>query len=633
MLKLLLILQIFILFFASPCWSQGAKASYRFNSIYFAHDKERSLHPLSGSMEGFEKLTDPHIHTSYSSGLVWLRGVFDQTFNDDDSFLVLTSPLTGKITLYLEDASAPEGWSKQAVSGSALRWEDRSAPSYLGAFKLAPQTISVGQEFLIKREGHHLLDGSLMLMNRAQFEEFQTNRTNVLLFYAGAAFALILYNLFLFIYGKDKVYGLYLLFVLSMVGIAFTVTGAADYFFPVPFIPSEYLLLFSSSACFLAIFFSRKFVDFPRYAPALDRWVKRAAIFPALTFFIYLFFNSSVVVRANLGVVIDIIIILELVLLVSVSVYAHIKGSPMAKFYLCSWCVLVAGVFLYEAGVHGLLANSLVTQWGILMGNLGEMLLLSLALAYRMTYIEAQKKEMELKAKDKDRYQRLVRVLCHDISNPLFVIKNYAMLMGRKRDYGVEFSRSIAGKISRASSIIEELITRVRNYEALEQERKLTLGPVDLGEVLSEANFLVGQKLEQKNIELHIKEEDTHVRVCAERSSLLNNVLMNLLTNAIKFSPVDSKIKISTIISSEEVTLIVKDEGCGMSREQLSNFISHGQVEVRRGTAGESGTGLGMSLMKSYMDLYEGQLHIDSKAVADFGDESGTEVTLIFKRA
>lgn len=606
----------------------AADFTYRFDRILIALDSQRNLDPFVSDDSIYKEVSDHHIHTSYSDGLFWIKGVLPEALRVAP-YLVLTSPLSGELTLYVKNEA--NEWQHLGKTGSAIEWKKRSTPSFFGAFEIPSEFV--GREFLLKREGHHLLDASLLLLSGEQFRSLNTSRSNVLLFYTGAAFALLIYNLFLFFYCRERVYGLYSAFIVVLLGASLNVTGGLDYIIPGPIVPSEYLMLFSASCVALALLFSRKFVEFSKYAPRFDWWSKRLVIIPALIFASYLIFFSSPTMRAFLGYVIDISIVLVLSFLITGSFFALRKGSPMARFYLISWVVLVSGVFVYVAGVHGLIDDSLYTQWGVLSGNLGEMLFLSLALAYRMSIIQAERAEMEVRARDKERYQRLVRVLCHDISNPLSVVKNYATLMERKADSEVEKLKGMAGKVSRASLIIEELIHRVRNFEALEHEQQLHLTPVNLAEIMQEASFLVGEKIEAKNIRLNYLPEQLNIGVLAEKTSLLANVVMNALSNAIKFSDFGGTIDINCRSMGDLVELSISDHGLGMEQSQVRNFEVKGQVEVKRGTKGERGSGLGMNLMRSYMELYQGNVSVVSEVRSSSNLNSGTTVFFTFKKA
>lgn len=600
------------------------------SNLEISIDESHSLKPFYNSRE-FSPLKDFKVHIPYTDAVVWIKGKISPKNLGlfDHYYLVLTSPLSGKLTLYLLQEG---GWTEYKQTGSSIHWDKRDVSTYYGAFNIPNNVIEKGGEFLIKREGHHLLEAEILLLSELEFKKIDIQKTYLFIFYGGAVFALLIYNMFLFFYGKEKIYGIYVLFLLVVSGAAATACGAMDSLVRFGFVPSEYLLLFSSGATALSVVFTRYFVDFKTYLSKYDPYLKWLPVLPMTVFFIYLFFNSSPHVRAVAGVAIDIIIPVVLVILISFSVVAFRRGSPLAKFYLLSWVVLTAGVFFYLAGLHGLIPDSALSQAGILLGNLGEMLLLSLALAHRMTLMETEKKEMELNLKEKERYKRLVRVLCHDIANPLSIITSYAQLIVKKKEISPEKNHNMAEKIHKASSIIEELLIRVRNYESLDATKNLQLLPVYLKHVMSEAEFLLQEKLREKDIQLDYDKSKFDCWVLAERSSLLNNVIINIFTNAIKFSEPHSVINIDINHIQNKIMIIISDHGVGMNKDQLDEFNLSGQIESRSGTQGESGTGLGMGLMRSYMKMYHGEIQISSISESVDKEKSGTTITLTLDR-
>ncbi|PIQ61623.1 MAG: hypothetical protein COW00_03395 [Bdellovibrio sp. CG12_big_fil_rev_8_21_14_0_65_39_13] len=621
------LLALFISFAAS--FSLFAREN-SLSNLEFFFDKSKKADGFYNSRD-FIPIPKSGINIPYNQGNVWIKGrITSQDINDHQThYLVLTSPLTGKITLYLMQEG---GWKEQARSGSALSWRERDVSTYYGTFKVPVSFIQKGGEFLIKREGHHLLEAKILFLTEDEFRELENEKTYIFIFYGGAVFALLIYNMFLFFYGKENIYGIYVGFLIVVASAAATAVGAMDALFRGFIVPSEYLLLFSSAATSLSVVFTRHFIDFRTYLPRVDKFIKWLPLLPMSIFFIYLFLNSSAEVRATLGVVIDIIIPVVLLSLITCSIFAYRNGSPLAKFYLLSWGVLTSGVLFYLAGLHGLITVSAFSQAGILLGNLGEMLLLSLALAHRMALMETEKKEMELNVKDKERYKRLVRVLCHDIANPLSIITSYAQMIVKKKEVSPEKNHMMAEKIQKASFIIEELLIRVRNYESLDATKNLQLLPVYLKHVMSEAEFLLQEKLKEKDIQLEYDKKLFDCWVLAERSSLLNNVIINILTNAIKFSEPHSQISIDVKNSNNKVQISISDRGVGMDSDQLNEFNLSGQIESRSGTKGESGTGLGMGLVKSYMKMYKGDVQIASVSQAINAKECGTTVTLTLDR-
>jgi signal transduction histidine kinase len=101
---------------------------------------------------------------------------------------------------------------------------------------------------------------------------------------------------------------------------------------------------------------------------------------------------------------------------------------------------------------------------------------------------------------------------------------------------------------------------------------------------------------------------------------LLKNVIINLITNAIKFSEEGKKITISTAVNSDQVTISVKDEGIGIAEDDLDHLFTS---FFRGGNAlNIQGTGLGLHIVKRYLDLIGGDVDVKS------GLDEGTTVTI-----
>ncbi len=103
------------------------------------------------------------------------------------------------------------------------------------------------------------------------------------------------------------------------------------------------------------------------------------------------------------------------------------------------------------------------------------------------------------------------------------------------------------------------------------------------------------------------------------------------MTNAIKFSPRGSTIKITTKQDVEgQIKVYISDPGVGMSTELVDDLFDLSKPTSRDGTEGERGTGFGMPLVKKFMQKYGGEISINSKPIEDFPNDHGTEICLRF---
>ncbi|NRA47188.1 MAG: ATP-binding protein [Oligoflexales bacterium] len=125
---------------------------------------------------------------------------------------------------------------------------------------------------------------------------------------------------------------------------------------------------------------------------------------------------------------------------------------------------------------------------------------------------------------------------------------------------------------------------------------------------------------------------DEEVFVLADRVTLGNQVINNILSNAVKFSYPEGTITIKCENSgSEEVVLSIMDQGIGMPDSLKEKLFSLGEQTSRNGTAGERGTGFGMPLVKTFVDYYGGRVEIKTSEKIGKSNEHGTTFFLYLK--
>ena len=93
---------------------------------------------------------------------------------------------------------------------------------------------------------------------------------------------------------------------------------------------------------------------------------------------------------------------------------------------------------------------------------------------------------------------------------------------------------------------------------------------------------------------------------------MLQSVIRNLVSNAIKFTRTGGKIEISSFINEDCVVISVKDNGIGMSQEMIDKIFQLDFQINRIGTDGESSTGLGLLLCKEFIEKHDGKIWVES---------------------
>ncbi len=231
----------------------------------------------------------------------------------------------------------------------------------------------------------------------------------------------------------------------------------------------------------------------------------------------------------------------------------------------------------------------------------------------------------------------LVSTICHDIANPLTAIGAYADLARLSLEGGAgnappaEMLGNLRS-IEEGCAQVNEIISQVREMQVIELGKKmLTLEPVDLGVALRSLQVMFDRQLRAKALSLEIQAEEVSVQ--ADRAALLNHVLANLLSNAIKFSERGAAITLGVTREGEKVLISIQDRGIGIPPAVLPHLFEETSKTSRPGTEGERGSGLGLPLVKRYLELFGGAIEIRSAEVPSEGRPRGTTVRVRLKHA
>lgn len=230
--------------------------------------------------------------------------------------------------------------------------------------------------------------------------------------------------------------------------------------------------------------------------------------------------------------------------------------------------------------------------------------------------------------------RNLLRLVSHDIANPLTVISGMSHIQFKKQEDPESKEYRVWKKMSMASTTIRKILDQVRQMQAIESGKMdVPLSPVSLKKVFDKGIFIFQDKLEKKNIKLTFESPEDDISVMAEETSFSNQVVNNILSNAIKFSHDNDTITIKVEPRADLIYLIIRDQGIGIPPEILVKLFDENAKTSRKGVAGEEGTGFGMPLVKFFMDKYGGEIKVQSVVKSDAEVNHGTEFTLILQRA
>jgi len=207
----------------------------------------------------------------------------------------------------------------------------------------------------------------------------------------------------------------------------------------------------------------------------------------------------------------------------------------------------------------------------------------------------------------------LLSMAAHDLKNPLQAIIGFSELISLRGDCSENIKKN-SHLILEASRGMLETINNTLNTTVI-REGKVTISneeKIDLTE-LSRLVVEIYSEFAKKKNQIVITRfwSDCFIRGEKERIKI---VIENLLSNAIKYSPLNRNIILSVEKLGKNVVLSVKDEGSGFSEEDKKKMYEKFRRLSSKPTAGESSTGIGLSIVKRIVEMHRGKIWLESKA-------------------
>lgn len=226
--------------------------------------------------------------------------------------------------------------------------------------------------------------------------------------------------------------------------------------------------------------------------------------------------------------------------------------------------------------------------------------------------------------------KKLVRILAHDLNNGLFAISGSAELLNMKKDMPEEKKQKFINRILTTVKGQKELLEKIKNIEAVKSNKVgVKLSNENFKSIFEEMKMLFQEKLESKKINL-IWENQDDFQIKVDRVLFLNNVLNNLVSNSIKFTPENGEICVLTeVMSDGKKCIIFKDSGIGIPKDILDVLFDPNEKTTRLGIDGEKGTGFGMPLVKETLNSFGGEIKVESQTKEEYPNEHRTKFSII----
>ncbi len=238
--------------------------------------------------------------------------------------------------------------------------------------------------------------------------------------------------------------------------------------------------------------------------------------------------------------------------------------------------------------------------------------------------LKAHKDEIHLQASElkrvNDKLHKLVAtkdkffsVIGHDLRNPFQTITGFTDTLIRDLDYlDKSKARHIAGMIKNSAQNASSLLNNLLLWaKTVSEEAEVQIETVNLNELTDAVVKIVSANAERKKISIknHIPAEIS----LETDQNILRIIIHNILSNAIKFSFPNERVEISYEKTTNYHSLVIFDNGIGMSQEQVTELLNDTPHISISGTDGEEGSGLGLMICHEFAKKINGNIAIDSK--------------------
>ena len=205
-------------------------------------------------------------------------------------------------------------------------------------------------------------------------------------------------------------------------------------------------------------------------------------------------------------------------------------------------------------------------------------------------------------------------IIAHDLKNPItgFMISS-DLIISHYDKLNKDQILTKVSSLNKASKHLSNLLENLLNWSRT-QTGKIEYEPdsINIKSLIEQVLGVLENSIENKNIKVDLEvEEDLNAYA---DSSMINTVIRNLISNAIKFTPEGGNIKLKAFINKDKkIEVEVEDDGVGIPSDILPNLFSVSRNYSTNGTNNEKGTGLGLMLCKEFVEANKGEISVRSE--------------------
>jgi two-component system sensor histidine kinase/response regulator len=237
-----------------------------------------------------------------------------------------------------------------------------------------------------------------------------------------------------------------------------------------------------------------------------------------------------------------------------------------------------------------------------------------------------ERKNLELEQANLEKNE-LLGIAAHDLKNPINNISMLAKIMLEDDSVNKAEVKEFSNDILNISKKMNELIRNLLDINAIEQGKvKITIESVFLDIICTGMINVFNEAAKQKNIIINYENTSEKSLIISDYNATVQ-IFDNLISNAIKFSDFNKEIFVQVFDEDDNVKLSIKDQGPGFSEADKVRLWGKFSRLSAQPTNNENSTGLGLSIVKKYVEMCNGSIELNSEK------GKGAEFNISFKKA
>lgn len=587
-------------------------------SIFMAGTKEYGFDQvLQDESLTFVPLTSIKENIGFSNENYWLKFDIENTTAEYAEYYIETArPITDVVNLYLVDQN---GQVEQQLSGDKIHFSQKSVQHRKSIFDVQLEPFQKVSAYIHIQSDGEVVMFPLDIYKKDQFFNLTYKEQVFYGFFYGILILACIIYLFFFFALKDKAfiyYGLYVLFIALM---QFSLDGFFhQYIAPQGGWVSDKAVLLTA---FISLFFFSKygdtFLDLKKNSPFLHRssQVLTMAILAGLGIMALIpgLFAYCYPLANGIG-------ILVLAHMIASIVTLKWKKVPIDPYFIVGISFLVGGFIVFILNNFNTIENSFFTNNGAKFGIGLEIIFLSISMSNRIRDLRMENEKNQLlalqRAEDMNEIKSsFLSNISHELRTPLNLIMGVASALQQNNEEEdlQEKCRLILSSSKNLLGNIEDIL----DFTVIEKgDQELKEVSFNLQDTLNKVIAVQRKKAEAKDLDFRTSlPENLPTRIVGDKGKLVQ-ILNHLLDNAIKFTNKGSvALEIAGKTKSDgQISLEFKiaDTGIGITKEKMSTVFESFTKKSFTDKREYSGLGLGLFIVKNYVDLQGGTIRIDN---------------------